>query len=670
MKKILESFLVWLLSMSVIQAKIINVPANQSTIQAGINATINGDTVLVDPGVYVENINFNGKNIVVGSLFLTTGDTSYISKTVMNGDSSGSVITISSGDSTTVISGFTITNGKGDEGGGINVYNASPTFSNIRIIGNRSSNGGGLNAESSNFKLVNSVIANNMSSYMGGGVHAGNSYPVFENVIVKENFATASGGGFYFASSTPKFKNVTIAENVALYNGGGISLTFSWAVFDSVNLCNIYLNHAGRGNDIDYFDFDEGNSGIILFADTFTVKNPTDYHLYRIDKFNILHGKIDQSNMDLYVNPSGNDANSGESSSQPLRTISHALSKIEAGSVNHHTIYITNGIYSPSSKGEHFPLKMVDYVSLKGEISDSVILDADGKSGVLSFDSDTGINVENITITNGWRYEGGGIYCANSNPSFTKVAITGNKAMTNGAGMVCSEHSNPILENCTISNNTAEAGSGGGIAFYESCASLLNTILWGNSPDEIYFFGLGYSRSCIAVSYTDVRDSTKKIITNNNGDVYWREGNLNSNPLFCNSDSGHYSLAENSPCVGTGENGKNIGALSVGCGTMDVKNKQVGLPIKFELYQNYPNPFNPSTTIEYEIPHSGYVEVNIFDIRGRLIRSLDKSQQQVGIHRIVWDGRDNGGTIVASGTYFCRIHFNGNLLTKKLALIK
>ena len=96
----------------------------------------------------------------------------------------------------------------------------------------------------------------------------------------------------------------------------------------------------------------------------------------------------------------------------------------------------------------------------------------------------------------------------------------------------------------------------------------------------------------------------------------------------------------------------------------------VMLPIGISLMQNYPNPFNPNTTIEYEIPHSGYVEINIFDIRGRLIRSLNKSQQQAGIHRIVWDGRSNGGSMVASGIYFCRVHFNGNLLTKKLALIK
>jgi hypothetical protein len=83
---------------------IINIPADYPTIQQGIDASIDGDTVLVQPGTYVENINFNGHNIVLGSLFLTTGDTSYIAQTVIDGDSAGTVVAFENGeDSTTAI---------------------------------------------------------------------------------------------------------------------------------------------------------------------------------------------------------------------------------------------------------------------------------------------------------------------------------------------------------------------------------------------------------------------------------------------------------------------------------------------------------------------------------------------------------------------------------------
>ena len=90
----------------------------------------------------------------------------------------------------------------------------------------------------------------------------------------------------------------------------------------------------------------------------------------------------------------------------------------------------------------------------------------------------------------------------------------------------------------------------------------------------------------------------------------------------------------------------------------------------FALYQNYPNPFNPSTTIQYNVPRTGDVEVRIFDIQGRLVRSLSKSYQQAGVHSLVWDSRSNSGMVVASGTYFCQVLFNGTALVMKLILIK
>ena len=109
-----------LLSIAIsLSATTINVPADQATIQAGIDAAVDGDTVLVQPGTYVENINFSGKNIVVGSLYLTTQDTSYISQTVIDGNQSGSVVTFESGEnSSSKLSGFTIQNGYGTGFGG------------------------------------------------------------------------------------------------------------------------------------------------------------------------------------------------------------------------------------------------------------------------------------------------------------------------------------------------------------------------------------------------------------------------------------------------------------------------------------------------------------------------------------------------------------------------
>lgn len=634
-----------------------------ATIQYAIDIAASGDSIIVYPGTYAENINLYKKDIVLGSLFIINDESSYISSTIIDGDSSGSVIFINSGDTTSVICGLTITNGHADEGGGIRCVNSHPTLTKLRITENTAFSGAGLSASSSNFKLANSTITNNISDVMGGGIQLDNSYPIFDTVIIEENLAKGSGGGCSTSSSVPYFKNVTIAKNIAYYNGGGISLQFSSAIFDSVERCNIYYNHAGRGSDIDFFNFDEDNASLKLFADTFTVINPTDYHLYRIDKFDILNGKINQTSNNLYVSPSGSDNNTGTSIDQPLKSISLALSKILADSLNPRTIFLAEGIYTPSGYIECFPLNMVDYVSIEGDTAENVLLDAKGLSGVLSINSDKGININNLTITGGFRFEGGGIYCENSKPKLFKAAITDNSAMSSGGGMYCTEDSYPFLEHCTISNNTSD--NGGGIALYGSCISLLNTIVWKNFPDEIYFHGGTAPESCVEVAYTDLKDSTDKIITNDNGDVFWMEGNLNTNPQFCNAGNNIFTLAENSPCIGKANNGKNLGAFDIGCEIADIEYELEEIPTEFNLAQNKPNPFNPTTIISWQLPTNCHVQLNIYNIVGQKIKTLVSEIQKAGSHEIEWDASE-----FPSGIYFYRIQAGNFVQTKRMLFIK
>jgi len=76
----------------------------------------------------------------------------------------------------------------------------------------------------------------------------------------------------------------------------------------------------------------------------------------------------------------------------------------------------------------------------------------------------------------------------------------------------------------------------------------VNCILWNDSPQEIYI-----ESGSVTATYSDIEGG-------------WEgEDNIDANPLFCNPDSGDYTLAENSPCIGTGENGVNMGAFGVGC---------------------------------------------------------------------------------------------------------
>ncbi len=79
------------------------------------------------------------------------------------------------------------------------------------------------------------------------------------------------------------------------------------------------------------------------------------------------------------------------------------------------------------------------------------------------------------------------------------------------------------------------------------------------------------------------------------------------------------------------------------------------VPRAFSLSQNYPNPFNPMTTIRYEIAEPSKVELRIYDLRGREIRTLVDERQPAGAKAVAWDGRDNAGRPVGSGVYIYRI---------------
>ncbi|GEM_PF-6749805 len=94
------------------------------------------------------------------------------------------------------------------------------------------------------------------------------------------------------------------------------------------------------------------------------------------------------------------------------------------------------------------------------------------------------------------------------------------------------------------------------------------------------------------------------------------------------------------------------------------------LPLNPALDQNFPNPFNPSTVIEYELPRAGEVTLEIFNLQGQLVRSYPLSYQTAGNHRLEWDGTTGSGLLVSSGSYFYRLLFDGNTLTKKMVLVR
>ena len=203
----------------VVAQTIIRVPQNQPTIQAAINAAANGDTVLVAPGVYFENINFNGKAVTVTS----EGGANL---TVIDGNGAGSVVTFTTGEGTSArLNGFTLRNGRANfDGGGIRIASASPVISNNIIINNRSCSGGmGISIQSASPLIQRNVITGNVQSGCSGGPGGGGilvlgdgNAQILENVI-----AGNSGSGIsLFGAGNPLIKGNTISGNIAGQGGG------------------------------------------------------------------------------------------------------------------------------------------------------------------------------------------------------------------------------------------------------------------------------------------------------------------------------------------------------------------------------------------------------------------------------------------------------------------
>jgi predicted acyl esterase len=97
----------------------------------------------------------------------------------------------------------------------------------------------------------------------------------------------------------------------------------------------------------------------------------------------------------------------------------------------------------------------------------------------------------------------------------------------------------------------------------------------------------------------------------------------------------------------------------------DGKPEQNNNPYEYELKQNFPNPFNPSTTIEYSLAYSNKVEIKVYDILGREVRTLVNEFQEAGVHKILFNASE-----LASGVYFCKIVSADFRDVKRLVLIK
>lgn len=683
-----------------------NVPADYSKIQLAINASINGDTVLVSPGTYFENINFKGKKIIVASLFLTTGNYSYINSTIINGstpsnpDTGSCIIFANKEDSTSVIEGFTLTGGTGTkwidehgagtyvEGGAILSALASPTIKFNLIINNEairipagisSAGGGGLRCGDAAPHILNNIIMSNRGMY-GGGItlnYCGGAV-VKNNIIVQNKvfqavagISTFGGGGIWInarnaANSFPNIvENNTIVGNMSSGDpltgssgiGGGIWAGTSILQFNN-NIVWNNLQVSGHqveitgSSTITYNDFEEGASGNGNIS-----LNPsfTDSSFY-------LSGSspcIDAGNPSASYNDPPQIGNPNLAELPSKGTVRNDIGAYGGPASSFTPSFSQSFILSPvsaASFGLILPggnksiyIPFANLGAAKGKI-DSLHF-YQNLNSELSCLTPVPLQISpgnNDSLTFKWspvqqRTLIDTVYFfINSSTVPVKISLAGSSIPTPNIQLDVTQ-----LDMGTINVNTSIKDT----SFY-----VYNL---GTAFDSVVVaFNLGNINPKTAISVSPSlfkilpADSQKITFSVSPSSIIRSGFDIYTQPILITSKFG---------------SGQTIFSKSIRfhlTGVLAVQNESSD-KLTFQLNQNYPNPFNPLTMIKFSIPSDGRVVLKVYNVLGRLISVLVNGDFFKGNYSVEFNGLN-----LPSGIYFYKLESGGYSDIKKLVLLK
>jgi hypothetical protein len=622
-----------------LQAQIIHVPADYSTIQLGINAATPSDTVLVAEGTYYEQINFKGKKpLMVASRFIVDGDTSHISKTIIDGSQltnkdSASVVYFSSGeDTTSILSGFKITGGRGTitdntgfghsrVGGGICISSSGATIRNNQVSGNRCEN------------LTVSGLG-----VVGGGIASAweqeENWIIIENNIIDNNIATTK-------------------QPDGWSQGGGISIGNNCRIIG-----NIIRNNVVKGLVVSS-DWAQGAGASVVAGDPLLNK-------LAIIRNNLFKDNSVNSNLaytggllvgNMLLSCSGNTF-IGNRAESDLNITTVGAGGMAANSCIEGTVISGNIFKQNYSEG------------------------FGGGLEIESFD----VIPKNILVENNYFFNniakdwGGAFHDPNCPVKLQNNVFSGNHSENKGgaisltSGVASSSHLITLINN-SFSRNTASYG--GAIASTNSKPLIINSVFWGDSAGygrEIYLFG----NDKVEIANSIINKSYITGTLTDGGSI------LNQDPLF--TDSVLLTTKSCSPCIDAGivsytcshnetifapaldktgiprplESKYDIGAYELEFSGDGIPEIQTNMP-----YAAWPNPFTSYISFNYTLDNPSKVILSVFNNFGLVVAEPVNEFQQHGEQKVNWNAEG-----LPAGIYYCRLLAGEQIRSVKIIKVK
>ena len=709
-----------------VTANYLYVPTVYQTIQQAIEAAEDGDIVMVLPGEYFENINFNGKKIKVVYFYYSSQNESYIDNTIINGNNDGRVITFDSGeDLNSSLEGLTITGGNVSCGAGIRCDYSSPTLKNLKIINNEAS-------------------------------HAAAIYTMFSEVVIKDvevynNLSTSTNLETCAINCNG---NGVILINVAVYannkNGIAINASYSNVIMENVSICDngwkgIYLISELTMNNCLVWDNNNGGEQIYQGTNSTLSINYSDIQggspvtgIGNIDEepqlddnYKPLWTETEYSPLIDTGDPSIFDPDGTRSDIGAVRAINHKVETIElietTEGINWLCFPVLDDIYADEDIATNV---LYDIMLPPYPAALQLVETQDSENNIYYFLEDWLNADQQFTSVKGYKIhmneaaalkitgflenpyqtinlEGGeenwiGYFLEESmEPLDALEAVldkidmiqTRNFTLVKtifgwiGTNEWTINYGDLVIVNCTedcsfywgkegggsVPKNTRSSSSG--FSYNEESDYIpvfveLDPEALGN-PTEIGIFVENECKGAAVIEDSLVQISAyvlndSMVFDPGSVELQLYYGSRSENVLI---DS--YSIKENPDDAGKIEKldfAKTQNRFYL-ISLNEPGNNVPGI-IKTTLKQNYPNPFNPITTINYSIANEGNVELEVYNIKGQKVKTLINELKESGHYQAIWNGTDNNKKQVASGIYFYRLTFCKKTLNKKMLLLK